>query len=89
MGDLAHRGPFFVRDYITNHIIFPSADGATGRAYVVWVDVGENGRTGMVQGGGLYDDLYVKTAAGWRIKARTFVPSKLGSRAEWEYRGAP
>ena len=79
-GDLAHRGPAYVRDYATNHIIQPSPEGATGRVYLVWIEVEENGRPGAIQGGGRYEDVYVRTPAGWRIKTRTFVPSKLGPR---------
>ena len=79
-GDITHRGPAFVRDYLTNTIINPSRDGATGRVYVVWIEVGENGNPGVIQGGGHYDDEYVKTRDGWRISKRTFVPSKLGPR---------
>jgi hypothetical protein len=85
MGDLTHRGPAYVRDYTTNHIIFPSSEGATGRMYLIWIEVGENGNPGVVQSGGRYEDVYVRTADGWRIKSRTFVPSKLGPRETWEY----
>ena len=80
MGDVTHRGQFHVRDYVTNHIINPSPEGATGSVYLVWIEVEENGRPGAIKGGGRYEDLYVKTPAGWRIKMRTFVPSKLGPR---------
>jgi hypothetical protein len=73
-GDLTHRGPAYVRD----HIIHPSPGGATGRVYLVWIEVSENGNPGVIQSGGHYDDVYVKTGEGWRIKTRTFVPSKLG-----------
>jgi len=85
VGDLAHRGPYYVRDYVTNHLIHASPGGATGRVYLVWIEVGENGHPGIVQGGGRYDDVYVKTSEGWRIKSRTFVPSRLGPRSEWEF----
>ena len=80
MGDLAHRGPAYVRDYVTNHIIQPAPEGATGRVYLVWIEVEENGHPGAIQSGGRYEDVYVRTPAGWRIKTRTFVPSKLGPR---------
>jgi hypothetical protein len=80
MGDLAHRGPAYVRDYVTNHIIQPAPEGATGRVYLVWIEVEENGHPGAIQSGGRYEDVYARTPAGWRIKARTFVPSKLGPR---------
>ena len=80
MGDLTHRGPAFVREYLTNYIIQPSRGGATSRVYVVWIEVGENGNPGIIQGGGHYEDEYVKTRDGWRIGRRTFVPSRLGPR---------
>ena len=80
VGDLTHRGPAFVREYLTNYIIQPSRGAATGRVYVVWIEVGENGNAGAIQGGGHYEDEYVKTRDGWRIALRTFVPSRLGPR---------
>jgi hypothetical protein len=79
-GDLTHRGPAYVRDYATNYIVHPSPEGATGRVYVVWIEVAENGSPGVVQSGGHYEDVYVKTREGWRIKTRTFVPSRIGAR---------
>ncbi len=80
VGDLTHRGPAFVREYLTNYIIQPSRRAVTGRVYVVWIEVGENGNAGAIQGGGHYEDEYVKTRDGWRIALRTFVPSRLGPR---------
>jgi hypothetical protein len=80
VGDLTHRGPVYVREYLTNYIIQPSRGAATGRVYVVWIEVGENGNSGIIQSGGHYEDEYVKTRDGWRIGKRTFVPSKLGPR---------
>jgi predicted acyl esterase len=65
---------------LTNYIIQPSRGAATGRVYVVWIEVGENGDAGAIQGGGHYEDEYVKTRDGWRIARRTFVPSRLGPR---------
>src|SRR5262249_14226118 len=32
-GDLTHRGPAYVREYLTNTIVQPSKSGATGRIY--------------------------------------------------------
>ena len=31
-----------MREYLTNTIVQPSKSGATGRIYVVWIEVGEN-----------------------------------------------
>jgi actinorhodin biosynthesis protein ActVIA len=79
-GDLTHRGPAYVREYLTNYIVHASRTGATGRIYVVWIEVGENGNPGVIQSGGHYEDEYVRTREGWRIDRRTFVPSQLGAR---------
>ena len=84
MGDLTHRGPAFVREYLANYLIQPSRGGATGRVYVVWIEVGENGNPGVIQGGGHYEDEYVKTRDGWRMNRRTFVPSRLGPRDTYD-----
>ena len=48
--------------------ITPSADGAAGRTYWLLVDVG-GGQPNHVASG-YYDDVYVKTPDGWRIKSR-------------------
>jgi len=67
-----------VQSHLTmNHVIKPTADGATGRAYVVVVDVGVVGKPNRVNHGGYYDDEYQKTAFGWRFKRRTYYESKV------------
>jgi hypothetical protein len=89
VGDLTHRGPAFVREYLTNTIIQPSRGGATGRVYVVWIEVGENGNAGIILSGGHYDDEYTKSRDGWRIVRRTFVPSRLGPRDIYDVNKEP
>jgi len=54
-------------------VITPSSEGATGRCYLIML--GEKG-PGSVDRDGGYDDVYVKTAKGWRIKTRTHVRTK-------------
>lgn len=67
-----------VQSHVTmNHVIKPSADGATGRAYIVVVDVGVVGQKNRVNHGGYYDDEYQKTPVGWRLKRRTYYESKV------------
>jgi hypothetical protein len=56
-----------------NHVITPTATGATGRVYLV--QMGMTGPGTIARHGG-YEDVYVKTAAGWRIKTRTHVRDK-------------
>src|SRR5262245_19640484 len=67
-----------VQSHLTmNHVVKASADGATGRAYVVIVDVGVVGKPNKVNHGGYYDDEYQKTPQGWRFKRRTYYESKV------------
>jgi len=56
-----------------NHQITPTPTGATGRVYLV--QMGMTGPGTIARHGG-YEDVYVKTAAGWRIKSRTHVRDK-------------
>jgi hypothetical protein len=78
--DLKKQGPMYVHTFAANHIIQPSPQGATGRVYLVAIEIQESTNPGLIQEGGRFDDLYVKTREGWRIKTRTDVPSKLGPR---------
>jgi uncharacterized protein (TIGR02246 family) len=74
------RGPTKQSHFTMNHVIAPTADGgATGRAYVVIVDVGVVGTPNAVNHGGHYDDVYEKTSVGWRFKKRTYWESKVDS----------
>ena len=56
-----------------NHQITPTPEGATGRVYLV--QMGMKG-PGTIERHGGYEDVYVRTAAGWRIKSRTHVRNK-------------
>ena len=56
-----------------NHEITATPDGATGRIYQV--QLGMKG-PGTIERHGGYEDVYVKTADGWRIKSRTHVRNK-------------
>ena len=58
---------------MTNLVITPAAEGAKGRCYLIML--GEQG-PGSVDRDGGYEDTYVKTPKGWRIKSRTHVRSK-------------
>jgi hypothetical protein len=56
-----------------NHEITPTADGATGRIYLV--QLGMQGPGSVTRHGG-YEDVYVRTPEGWRIQSRTHVRNK-------------
>ena len=49
--------------------ITPSAEGARGRTY--WLVLGVSSGEATHSSTGYYDDVYVKTSDGWRIKSRT------------------
>ena len=71
-------GPAYTRHFVTNVVIKPSVEGATGRSYLVGIDISENGKPTTLLHGGHYDDVYVKTPQGWRFKSRTFIRSEIG-----------
>ncbi len=71
------RGATVQSQFTMNHVITRSGNGATGRAYVVVVDVGVAGKPNRVNHGGSYEDVYEKTALGWRFKQRTYRESKV------------
>jgi actinorhodin biosynthesis protein ActVIA len=72
---MASRGPKKDHPKIfhitTNVLITPSAEGAIGHAYVVLVDLAKNP---AISGGGVYDDVIVRTAQGWKFKRRSYFP---------------
>jgi hypothetical protein len=56
---------------IVNHVITPTPEGAVGKSYVLAIGVGGDATKIERQGG--YEDVYVKTPAGWRFKSRVHV----------------
>ena len=67
-----------IRHWNNSWHVTPTSEGAEGRVYWMVLDVGAGGSVGNLPGAswthrstGVYDDVYVKTAEGWRIKSRT------------------
>ena len=58
---------------MTNLVVTPTAQGAAGRIYLL--QMGMKG-PGSIERHGGYEDVYVKTAQGWRIQSRTHVRNK-------------
>jgi hypothetical protein len=56
---------------VVNHVITPSAEGASGKSYMLALGVGGDPTKIERQGG--YEDVYVKTPAGWRFTSRVHV----------------
>jgi hypothetical protein len=63
------------RRFVTNVIVRPTERGATGTQYEVMFAVGQNGSQSTIMRSGRYEDTYTRTAAGWRIQKREFLPS--------------
>ena len=61
------------RRHWTNGVVLtPTADGATGRTYYMLLDIAAAPPT--VSSAGHYEDVFVKTPDGWRIKQRIIKP---------------
>jgi hypothetical protein len=82
MASRAPHGAKYTRHFLANHVIEATADGAIGKQYLVAVDIGESGQPSAIFLGGHYEDVYAKTAEGWRFKTRTFVASATGTEAK-------
>jgi hypothetical protein len=68
-----------------NHVIMPAPGGGTGRSYLLAIGVGGDPTTIERQGG--YDDVYVKTPAGWRFQSRIHVFPNLRESVQFGPRG--
>ena len=60
-----------IHHIIVDHVIEPRPDGAWGQSKLVAMNIGNDPAKNEFQGG--YEDHYVKTASGWRIKSRVHV----------------
>jgi len=69
---------------IVDLVITPTATGATGRSILVALGVGGNPTTIERQGG--YQDVYVKTSGGWRIKSRVHVFPHMADSVQFGHR---
>ena len=76
------RGPTNVRNLASFPIIRPSPEGATGIQYAQAINFGENRQPTELDHFGHYEDVYVKTANGWRFQSRTFVNESGSLRSQ-------
>jgi hypothetical protein len=58
-----------VRHIYVNHIITPTAEGATGTVDMLMIGLG--GDPNRIEYDGYYEDVYARTPQGWRFKSRT------------------
>jgi hypothetical protein len=76
-----------VRHIYTNHIITPTAEGATGTVDMLMI--GLDGDPNKIAHDGYYEDIYVKTEQGWRFKQRTHHARLVGGRPTESEASAP
>ena len=57
-----------VRHWLNGVVLTPTTDGATGRTYTMLLNIAAAPPT--IVNAGQYDDVFVKTEDGWRIKQR-------------------
>ena len=62
---------------MSNLVVTPAAEGATGRLYLLQMDIKG---PGTIERHGGYEDVYVKTANGWRFKTRTHSRAPNGTK---------
>ena len=78
LAEYAAGGQPGLRRWLSNLYIESTEEGAVGWAYVLMIDgfpaTGGTRSSATLQSGGLYRDVLVKTADGWRFKSRTFNP---------------
>ena len=61
-----------VRHVTTTYVIVGTPEGALGSAYMLTIERKEEGEPVEVTGFGKYEDRFVKTRDGWRIKERVW-----------------
>ena len=72
----ASRGPVskerpLARHFTTSIILNATSEGVKGSAYLLLVNL--QATPPVVAGGGIYEDVIVRTPEGWRFKKRTFI----------------
>jgi hypothetical protein len=70
-----------ISHFVVNHVITPTANGAVGKCYLLAIGVGNDPTKIERQGG--YEDVYVKTAKGWRFKSRTHVFPRMSESVQF------
>jgi hypothetical protein len=71
---------------IVDLVITPTVSGAAGKSILLALGVGGNPTTIERQGG--YEDVYVKTAKGWRIKSRVHVFPDMANSVQFGHKSA-
>jgi hypothetical protein len=74
----AGSNPPGLRTAMSNLLIEPSSNGATGSAYLLTADIDaaqpRPGSQSQLTGAGVYQDVLVKEPDGWRFSQRTYTP---------------
>jgi hypothetical protein len=79
--DVKEQATAKVRDFVANLFITPTLGGAIRKTYMVAFNVGDSGKPSVVMNGGHDEDVYVRTAVGWRLKEARFRRKESRCRA--------
>jgi len=74
-----------VKHLYVNHIITPTAEGATGSVDMLMIGLG--GDPYKIHHEGYYEDTYVKTPNGWRFKSRIHHVAEGGTTGQGQGQG--
>ncbi len=85
VADSAARAQSGLQHWVSNLLVDPAPTGATGWSYVLLVTVDGDGQSARITGGGVYRDVYEKTAEGWRIKHRIYDAVTDGEAPSWPW----
>ena len=76
VGCSTSKNPACVRlHFTTDMLIEPSPEGAKGMAHVLIVEFEPGSTSVVVEGTGIYEDIFVKGPQGWGIKKRVYYPT--------------
>jgi hypothetical protein len=71
------RGPNQPRHHVRNTIFMEYADSKSlTRSYFLMTNVEGPGKPAVLQASGVYEDLFIKTDKGWRIKQRIVIQDR-------------
>jgi hypothetical protein len=74
-----------ISHFVVNHVVTPRPGGAVGKTYLLAIGVGGDPTKIERQGG--YEDVYLKTPAGWRFKSRVHVFPNMAGSVQFGSRG--
>jgi hypothetical protein len=67
------KNPMLIGHILANIMLEPTTEGVVSKLYRITATMGTGGRANTLRPGGIYYDLLVKTAGGWRYKEKWYL----------------